>query len=157
MNIIEANTLPLLLEAFKILDANPYNYPDFKDWFFNKVIPGTFISTDKVYLYMIKGVFIGVSVIKKGVENKLRAVRVIGKYQTKGYGIGIVDHTLKMLNDDKPLVSVSEPLMHDFSRMFINRYDFDLVHVHKGLYIKDTLEYQFNGLKDSLLKKSIVV
>lgn len=158
MKIIEANSLTLLLEAFKILDANPNNYPDFKDWFLNKVIPGVFLNKDKVYLYSIRGEFIGVSAIKKGiVENKLRAVRVIDRFQSKGYGVGIIDHALKMLNDDKPLVSVSEPLMHNFSRIFINRYDFDLVYVHKDLYMNNSLEYQFNGFKDSLLKKSIVV
>ena len=38
-------------------------------------------------------------------------------------------------------------MINDYSRIFINRYNFDLTHVYKGLYRKNKLEYEFNGNK----------
>jgi len=152
--IEEANTLPLINIAYKILTEEKSNYPDFHFWFWNKVVPGIWLKQDRIFLYFKNGEIIGCSIIKKGREDKLRAVRISKKYQKRGYGLWVIDHALKMLNNDKPLVSVSEVLMHDFSRMFINRYDFDLVHVHKGLYLRGHLEYQFNGDENSLLVKT---
>jgi hypothetical protein len=89
-------------------------------------------------------------------EQKLRALRIIPKYQNKGYGLHLIDHSLKILNCDKPLASVSEDMLNYFSRIFINRYDFNMTYVHKGLYLPNKLEYQFNGLKKSLKDKSII-
>ncbi len=160
MTILEANTLPLIQEAYKILNVKNNNYPDFTFWFWNKVVPGVWLLKDKIYLYLINGEIIGSAIIKKGsdkVNDKLRAVRIIEKYQKRGYGLGVIDHTLKMLDNDKPLVTVSEALMHDFSRIFINNYDFDLVHVHKGIYQPGKLEYQFNGNQDSLLVQTAIL
>ena len=67
----------------------------------------------------------------------------------------IEDESLKQLNCDKPLASVSETMINEFSRIFINRYNFDLTYVHKGLYSKKQLEYQFNGERNSLITTSL--
>ena len=43
--------------------------------------------------------------------------------------------------------------MNDYSRIFVNRYQFNLDKVHKNLYRKNKLEYEFNG--KTLLKDNI--
>lgn len=48
------------------------------------------------------------------------------------------------LDDDKPHCTVSEELMHLYSRAFINQYRFDLGRVDKGAYRSGKLEYIFN-------------
>lgn len=67
----------------------------------------------------------------------------------------MIDQSLKELNNDKPVVSVAEEMINDFSRIFVNRYDFDMTYVYKNLYRKNKLEYEFNG-KNDLKKKSVI-
>ena len=43
-------------------------------------------------------------------------------------------------------------MINDYSRIFVNRYGFDLTHVYKNLYLKNNLEYEFNGRKELKIK-----
>ena len=92
--------------------------------------------------------FVG-SIMIKNTENekKIRCLRIQENFQSKGYALHLMDLALKELNCDKPNLSVPEELFHDYSRIFVNRYNFDLTHVYKGLYRKNKLEYEFNGNK----------
>jgi len=150
-----ATSLLELEQAYRILLKLGETYPDFSDWYWNKVIPSVMLNNDKVILAYRKNMLVGISIIKNGIENKLRALRISPQYQNNGYGLHLLDYSLKLLEDDKPVVSVAEDNLHQFSRIFINRYDFDMTYVHKGLYMPGKLEYQFNGNKESLVKKSI--
>lgn len=152
-----ATTIPELVQSFDIIKKLDQSYPEFKHWYYNKVIPGVSLGTDKVILAFHHGNLIGVSLIKSTeTEKKLRALRIVDKYQNKGYGLHLIDRSLKELECDKPLASVSEDMLNYFSRIFINRYDFNMTYVHKGLYLPGKLEYQFNGLQESLKEKSII-
>lgn len=119
-------------------------YPDFGYWFVNKCVPGIVIGKDTLIVAREHEQIVGVAIGKKAEETKLRCVRVLPQYQNKGVGLHLIDRTLKELDCDKPLVTVSEEMIHDFSRPFINRYNFDLSQVEKGLYRPGKLEYIFN-------------
>ena len=155
MKFINPTSIPELYHSYTLLQPISRLYPNFSDWFFDKVIPGVILGKDKVILLEKNNEIAGISIIKKGDENKLRCVRVSEKYQRTGLGLYLIDESLKQLDCAKPVVSVAEEMMHDFSRMFINRYDFDLSHVYNGLYRKGKLEYEFNG-NENLAKKSII-
>lgn len=150
-----ASSITELYYAFKILKSLGDSYPKFDNWFWDKVVPSVLLHNDKVIMAYSRGNLVGISIVKKGIENKLRALRIEPKYQKMGYGLHLIDKSLEELGDDKPLVSVAEDMLHQFSRIFINRYQFDMTYVHKGIYIPDKLEYQFNGIKKSLKEKSI--
>jgi hypothetical protein len=151
MTFKNAETILELSQAYRILTNLEDSYPEFQNWYWNKVVPGVSLNNDKVILGFNKNNIVGISIIKDGNEKKLRALRIDEKYHKKGYGLYLLDESLKQLNCDKPLTSVSETMINDYSRIFINRYDFDLTYVHKGLYMKNKLEYQFNGEKKSLI------
>ncbi len=119
-------------------------YPDFDYWFVNKCIPGIVLGNDTLIVAREHGQIVGVALGKKAEETKLRCVRVMPDYQNKGVGLHLIDRTLKQLDCDKPLVTVSEEMLHLYSRAFINRYHFDLTQVDKGLYRRGKLEYIFN-------------
>lgn len=155
MKFISPTSISELYHSYTLLQPISRLYPNFSDWFFDKVIPGVILGKDKVILLEKNNEIAGISIIKKGDENKLRCVRVSEKYQRTGLGLYLIDESLKQLDCAKPVVSVAEEMMHDFSRMFINRYDFDLSHVYNGLYRKGKLEYEFNG-NENLDKKSII-
>lgn len=59
----------------------------------------------------------------------------------------MIDKSLTLLDTDKPLCSVSSDMFNNYSRIFINKYQFDLTHVYNGVYSKGKLEYEFNGNK----------
>lgn len=142
--------------AFKLLEPISPMYPKFKDWYWDNVVPGIILGNDKIIIAENKYEIVGVAVIKNSEqEKKLRALRVSEKYQKTGAGLHLIDKSLKELNHDKPVVSVSEEMINEFSRIFINRYNFDMTHVYKGLYRKDKLEYEFNGT-ENLKKKTIM-
>lgn len=147
-------SIPELHGCFQLLKPISKLYPDFNDWYWNKVVPGIIIGNDKIILAEKNSEIIGVSIIKNGDEKKLRALRIIDKYQSQGYGMYLIDESLRQLNTDKPLVSVAEEMINEYSRAFINRYNFNMTHVYKDLYRKGHLEYEFNG-NQTLNQKTI--
>lgn len=145
-----------LYTTYNIITKLEESYPDFNSWYWNKVVPGVVLGNDKIIIGSIKDEVVGVSILKdNGHEKKIRALRIEDRFQKRGYGIGMIDKSLEELMCDKPLVSVSQDLLHHYSRIFINRYDFDMTYVHKGLYHRDKLEYQFNGLEKSLKEQNL--
>jgi N-acetylglutamate synthase-like GNAT family acetyltransferase len=77
-------------------------------------------------------------------ETKLRCVRVLPDYQNKGVGLHLIERMLKELDSEKPHCTVAEEIIHQYSRAFINHFDFDLTRVEKGRYRPGKLEYVFN-------------
>lgn len=154
MKFLEVNSIPELFKVLEIVRPISSMYPNFEDWFWNKVVPGVINGEDKIIIGLKNGNIVGVSMLKNHGEKKLRALRVNDIYQKKGYGLYLIDKSLEILETEKPLVSVSEEMINDYSRIFINRYNFSMTHVYKGLYRKRILEYEFNG-QEKLNKKSI--
>jgi hypothetical protein len=147
MTFRHPTTIPDLYLAFKIIHPISNLYPDFSNWYWDKVVPGIILNNDKIIIAEKKSKLVGISIIKNGNEKKLRTLRISEEFQNKGYGLYLIDQSLKELNTDKPIVSVAEEMINDFSRIFINRYNFEITHVYNGLYRKHKLEYEFNGNK----------
>lgn len=144
---IERSTCPAL--ATQVLpflaDLDRY-YPDFGQWYQNKVIPGVVAGQDSMVLVWDGEHLAGVALGKSdGVEAKLRCVRVAQPWQNTGVGLRLIERMFDELGTDKPLVTVSEEMLHQYSRPFINRYGFALTEVAKGRYRRGKLEYEFNG------------
>jgi len=155
MNFFTPQDIPALYNAFTLLKPLSSLYPDFSDWYFDKVIPGVINGNDQVILIEKNKEISGISIIKNGDEKKLRCLRISEKYQQTGLGLYLIDESLKRLDTDKPIVSVAEEMINEYSRIFINYYNFEMTHVYKGIYRKSKLEYEFNG-KKQLNKKSII-
>ena len=137
--------LPTIGYVFKQIEGLSNYYPNFTNWYWDKLVPNILLGNDKI-LGLFKGNnLIGLSIIKDQEEKKLRALRILDQYKNKGYALNLIDESLKILNIDKPLCSVPEELFHDFSRIFINRYSFEVNEVKKGIYRKKKLEYFFNS------------
>lgn len=149
MEFRNATNLLELKASYQILSKLENSYPNFYDWYWNKVVPGILTKDDELILAYNKNELVGISIIKNNIdEKKLRALRISDKFQSKGYGLYLIDESLKRLEIDKPLCSVSDKMINEYSRIFINRYSFDLTHVYKNLYTKNSLEYEFNGNKE---------
>lgn len=131
-----------LLPELKKID--PY-YPDITQWYVEKCIPGIILGNDQLIIATEHDHLVGFSLGKKSKdENKLRCVRVNDDYQYRGVGIRLIDRMMDLIEDDRPVVTVAEELIHDYSRIFVNRYRYSLEHITKGQYRPNKLEYHFN-------------
>ncbi len=122
MQFKNADTLLSLKEAYNIISTLDTSYPELYDWYWNKVVPGVMLNQDQVLLAIQRNEVVGVSIIKDSDEKKLRALRIKDEFKSKGYGLHLIDESLKRLNTDKPLCSVSGEMINDYSRIFVNRY-----------------------------------
>ena len=142
---VYGNTLVDTLLAKNLLNGLEQLYPEFEYWYTNKAMPDIILGNTKLILAKDCGRVIGVGIGKKDEEEtKLRCIRVAPEYQKKGVGIRLIERSLILLDCDKPVCTVAEEMFHDFSRPFINEFDFDVTRVEKGMYRKGKLEYVFN-------------
>ena len=118
-------------------------YPDITDWYVNTVIPGISTGNDVLLMATENNTLVGIVLAKLGEERKLRCIRVKDTHVGSGLGMRLIDQALGIIGE-KPLVSVSEELLHLYSRAFVKRYGFVLTEVIKGKYRKNKLEYYFN-------------
>lgn len=123
---------------------SPY-YPDIGQWFQTRVL-----TNPETYQLVVKttdAVLAGFAIIKVDPsEPKICCVRALPDYQNRGVGIQLIDTALELLDTANPLVTVSEELLHHYSRIFVKRYGWSLDDVVKGRYRRGKLEYGFNGL-----------
>lgn len=144
VSIVQTHSFSDAFTAFGIIESINRYYPNIMDWYVNTAMPSIVTGDDILLLAKDDNhKTVGVALAKTGKENKLRCVRVIPEYAGSGLGIKLIDSALNLIGD-KPLVSVSEELFHDYSRMFVTRYGFNLTDVVKGAYRKGKLEYFFN-------------
>lgn len=70
------NSITDLYQAFEVIKPISNFYPNFSDWYWDKVVPGIMLGTDKIIMAEKRGELVGISLIKDGEEKKLRALRI---------------------------------------------------------------------------------
>lgn len=156
ISFTQVNNFVELLDIYQLIAPLSMYYPKFNHWYYDKVIPGVLMYKDVVIAAKLNQNLVGISIIKNTeYEKKLRCIRLSDEYQGKGFGLHLIDESLRVLNCDKPICSVSEEMLHSYSRIFVERYGFNLTNVEKGLYRKGKLEYIFNDTSKSFKKESI--
>lgn len=131
--------------ARSVLEGMENYYPEFGHWYVNKVIPGIVMGRDTLLVARDKHQIVGVAIGKRSRhETKLRCVRVLPSYQSRGMGIHLIERMLRQLGSERPHCTVAEEMLHQFSRPFVNYFNFQLNRVERGLYRFGKLEYVFN-------------
>lgn len=146
MTIISRITDPItaLLSKPFIASLDQY-YPDISNWYHYQII-NKLDDSNCILLHAYQhDKLVGVSIGKAGAECKLRCVRVSKDIESSGLGIKLINQTLTEMESDKPIVTVSEELFHQYSRVFHHYYNFKIEQVQKGLYRRNKLEYIYNG------------
>lgn len=144
--ITRSQDIALAQKALPLLCGLEQLYPGFDAWFQNKVVPGLAGGKDVLLLARdgAEGPLVGLALGKRGEETKLRCVRVLPELQQSGLGIRLIDRMLEELGERRPHCTVSEELLHSYSRAFVSRYGFALSDVRKGTYRPGRLEYFWN-------------
>jgi hypothetical protein len=137
----------VLDETYPLLSNLDLYYPSISVWFAHSFRQG--LTQGKNVLLAARagdGRLLGVALGKKTQEEvKMQCVRVLDPVSNSGIGIKLMDRMLETLDTTKPLATVSEEMLHAYSRIFVKRYGFSLVDVAKGAYRPRKLEYYFNG------------
>ncbi len=139
----------VLAETFPFLANLDLYYPSISTWFAQSFSQG--LAQGKNVLLAARGSegrLEGVALGKKtATEVKMQCVRVADSVSNSGLGITLMDRMLETLECTKPLATVSEEMLHQYSRIFVKRYGFSLDDVAKGAYRPRKLEYYFNGAR----------
>ena len=118
-------------------------YPNIKDWFLSKVVPGITYGTRHIEKICIDGKIVALGIAKKSDEKKICTIRVLPEYANQGFGTQIMEDLMEWLETDKPLITVAEEKVSEFESLF-NKYNFSLSYTNNGLYRSEKIEYIFN-------------
>jgi hypothetical protein len=119
-------------------------YPEYTKWFLEKHIPGIYLGTRDTIIAVHNNKIVGVSNIKRDKENKLCTVYFDPKYRRQKLGITLVDKSIELIGDSKPLITMPSSYLPQFKNI-IKRYDWQLTDCIDGCYQEDTSELVFNG------------
>lgn len=140
---------PIRCETFVLikdfLSCMSCDYPNFDHWL-EKI--QSQLNTDIRSIIICKSSgdddILGVSILKKySKENKICTLRVVNKCQRMHIGSRLLEMSLRILDDEKPLITVSEDHVNEFSTL-LKRYGFVYMNKVKSLYIKGKYEYFYN-------------
>ena len=119
-------------------------YPEYTKWFLEKHIPGIYLGTRDTIIAVHNNKIVGVSNIKREKENKLCTLYFDPKYRKQKLGIPLVDKSIELIGDSKPLITMPSSYLPQFKNI-IKRYDWQLTDCIDGCYQEDTSELVFNG------------
>lgn len=140
----------LICRVFKeleiILSDLKFEYPFFSNWL-NKVCK-ELASSDKraIIICFDKDILNikGLAILKKDEnEKKICTLRVMDSYRRRGIGTTLLTNSKRILEDDKPLMTVSGQHMKEFA-LFLRKNGFVLKDKVKSIYKRGAYEYFFN-------------
>lgn len=139
------STLTDAFAGLQLLRGMENYYPDFEYWYLNSAMPGIIVGKDVLLLAKQDEQVVGLALGKRNAhEVKLRCVRVRDTQHGSGLGVKLIDRMLDHLHTDAPYCTVAEELFHDYSRVFVKRYGWQLSDVVKNEYRPGKLEYHWN-------------
>lgn len=146
-----------LAEIYSFLSDLVTEYPLHQTWFAGisqELLKPQLINTREILLVTDKSKIVGASILKKtGAEQKICTLRVAKEYQGQGIGTMLINRSIDFLENEKPIISVSELKKYEFKRIF-EHFGFSLGEVCFEKYAPFTNEYVFNGIlsQESILK-----
>lgn len=136
-----------LLFKLKLFLADlAFEYPFFTEWLEKVFKELTLTDSRFIILCCDSGIFDikGVSILKKTRdEKKICTLRVVKAYRNQGIGSCLLQKSVEILEENKPLITVSGIHMKEFSS-FLKKRGFILKDKVKSLYRRGSYEYFFN-------------
>ena len=127
----------LVTSIFKTTKFISDDYPNYKDWFYNKQIPG--IASGERDILFIRNPenlnnIIGIVALKNTLEEqKICTLYVKGKYRKMGIGTILIEEAMKYLNTTTPVIEIPAYKLIMF-KSFIKRYNWKLSYIYHNNY-----------------------
>jgi len=131
--------------VYTILSNLKKDYPNFKQWYTINVFNGLLSGNRTLIINIVNDEIAAISIIKNEVEKKICTIYVLSKYRRFGLGTDLFINSMDILNEDKPLFSISSKKINEFSRI-IKYFGYEFTEEYSGLYIPNNKELSFNGL-----------
>jgi hypothetical protein len=133
-------------QVFKEISHLEHSYPNFEKWYFEKIVNGLKDGSRSIILEIRNEMIAGVAIIKDTqLEKKICTISVSQEYKSKGLGFKLFEKSMRLLNTDRPLASVSEDRINDFEKIF-QHFNYEFSAEYKGLYVPKKSEFSFNGI-----------
>lgn len=144
--LIEKLLNDVLVVSLKVKE----DYPDYKEWYQTKQIPGIYDNTRNIIIAHIGNRLVGfISLKKTETEKKICTFYVEKTFQKNKIGTILVEKAVTYLEEEKPLITIPMNKMKEFKRIS-NRYDWKITDIKENLYRTGTPEVIVNGeLKDT--------
>ncbi|WP_415712720.1 GNAT family N-acetyltransferase [Maridesulfovibrio sp.] len=150
INFSQAYALPAILSRSlslkSLLGEVADGYPDFEQWFTNKVLPESRSGHRSVLLSTYKEKVVGLAILKKSfIEPKICTLIVDKNYRGNGLGSMLLDRSVSILNTPKPLITVPDFRMDSLAPLLESR-GFVLNDMLNCYYRPRSVEFVFNSI-----------
>ena len=135
---------PIINEILLVTISAKTTYPEYTEWFIKKHIQGIYLGKRDTIIAVHNNKIVGVSNIKRDKENKLCTVYFEPKYRRQKLGLTLVDKSIELIGDSKPLITMPSSYIPQFKNI-IKRYDWQLTDCIDNCYLENTSELVFNG------------
>ena len=142
---LESNDTDYIEELYLLLSNYLTDYPNIFNWFYTKVVPN--LNTSRYIIVAIDTdtqQIVGFTIAKNDTERKVCSLYVIEKYRYQGIGKSLLDRAMNLIKLRKPLITVNNKVLDYYLPLF-TKYGFSLRYIHRDYYVKDMVEYCFNG------------
>lgn len=120
-------------------------YPEFRDWFFGRVVPGLRNGERRIFSFVVDGTLAGVAICKRTeAERKLSTLWVRHVSRNRGISAELARNAFAWLESRQPLFTVPEERLDDF-RGLVRAWSFPEAVAHSDLYRSGRIEHVFNG------------
>ena len=136
------------------------DYPDYKNWFITKQIPGIYENTRNIIIAHIDGRIVGFASLKKTQEEKKICTFYVEKsFRRNKIGTLLMEKIVDYLEEAKPLITIPMDKLNEFIKIS-NKYNWEITDIKENLYRTTTPEVIVNGLildsqKDVIQEKSL--
>jgi len=124
------------------------DYPGFRYWYKQKVIPQFIQGNRSIYLVTPqndRSRIAGAMILKNTFNQKKICTLYVDKdFCNKGIGTALVTEAIKNLNEDHPLITVSANHVATLDS-FLRHFGFDLYDSYSDYYCVGVNEYSYNG------------
>lgn len=120
-------------------------YPDYKEWYKTKQIPGIYENTRNIIIAHINDRIVGFISLKKTEDEK----KICTFYVEKGFrrnqiGSILMNKAVEYLEEEKPLITMPIEKIHEFIRIS-KKYNWEITDIKENLYRLDSKEIILNG------------
>lgn len=121
------------------------DYPDYKEWYQLKQVPGIYDGTRNIIIAHIKDRIVGfVSLKKTKEEKKICTFYVEKSFRKNQIGTILVEKAIEYLDEEKPLITIPMNKLNQFIRIS-NKYNWEISDIKENLYRTTTPEVIVNG------------
>ena len=124
------------------------DYPDYKDWYKTKQIPGIYDGTRNIIIAHIKDKIVGfVSLKKTPEEKKICTFYVKKNFRQNKIGTILAEKAIEYLEEEKPLITIPMDKLNQFIKIS-KKYNWEITDIKENLYRTTTPEVIVNGMQE---------